>query len=227
MQNLLILFAKAPRRGQVKTRLVPFITKEAACRLQEAFIIDTLHRTDSPSWDKAVACAPTPRHPFFSQCGQTQSLQWIQQEGRDLGERMAHAFAWGFSGGYQKVVVIGCDAPTLPVSFISDAFSHLCNVPWVVGPSTDGGYYLIGGVAVHPRLFENIPWGTGQVLLRTLKRMNEDKLAYHLLPFWYDIDRPDDLRFLKEHLHGLEKEGASLPKETCRFIQSLSGEENR
>lgn len=226
---VVVLFAKAPEPGQVKTRLRPVLSEALCARLQEAFLLDTLHFTDGLPCDRAIACTPTPAHPFFLRCGQERSLTLIPQEGRELGERMRNAFRWGFSQGYGKVILIGCDTPTLPPHFIREGLVQLDRHAWVVGPSRDGGYYLIGARSGSytesdrpgPDLFSGMAWGTDQVLTETISRLNGSAVRCHLLPFWYDIDRPEDLRFLKTHLQILEADGTALPKETYPLIQKI------
>ena len=220
-RSILILFAKAPEPGEVKTRLQPLLSKEEAAALQEALILDTLVSTRSLPVQRALACAPTIHHPFFARRRKEESLFLIEQEGRDLGSRMKNAFKWGFAQGFEKVVLIGCDAPTLPFGFIQEAFERLDSFHVTLGPSRDGGYYLIGARPPLPDLFDGVDWGTDRVLTATLRRWNKRGEPLHLLPFWYDIDRPEDLLFLKEHLLVLERQGKPAPKETRRVIRSL------
>ena len=222
MKDLLILFAKAPEPGRVKTRMVPFLSEEAASQLQRAFLLDTLQLTDSLLLRRAVACLPTSDHPFFLMCGKERPLLFLNQAGADLGERMRNAFEWGFSKGFQKVLLLGGDTPTLPADFIKEAIDRLDSFDVVVGPSIDGGYYLIGGRVPIPALFEGIAWGTNTVMAMTLQKARGQQLACHLLPFWYDIDRPEDLIFLKAHLALFKEQGIVPAKETLQMIEQLS-----
>ncbi len=223
---LLVLFCKAPESGRVKTRLLPVLSPEAAADLHRAFIADTLHLTDALAdrlgVQRALACTPSVHHPFFVACARARpSMRLIQQTGDDLGERMKNVLTWGFSEGFKKIVLIGCDSPTLPEAFIREAFRQLgpdpC-VPCVLGPSGDGGYYLIGAHKSAPDLFEAMPWGTGRVMTETLRRLNAQQSPCFLLPFWYDIDRPEDLRFLAEHLPLLTRLGQPIPQETQKTM---------
>lgn len=225
MKDLLILFAKAPEPGRVKSRLVPFLSAEAAAQLQRAFFLDTLQLTDSLPLRRAVACFPDADHPFFVRCGKERPLLLFNQEGTDLGERMKSAFEWGFSQGFEKVVLLGSDAPTLPPAFIKEAVDRLESSPLVFGPSVDGGYYLIGGRPPVPAVFDGIAWGTHTVLSATLEKITRRKVRGHLLPFWYDIDRPEDLAFLRGHLALLEAEGIVTAKETRQWMAQWEKEE--
>lgn len=220
----LILFAKAPDPGSAKSRLQPLLTPEERGRLQEALILDTLHLTDPLPCRRILACTPRVDHPFFARCARERSLRLIRQEGETLGDRMRNAFSWGFLQGFQKVVLIGSDAPTLPVAFIQEAFDRLKETALVLGPSVDGGYYLIGARPPLADLFSGIPWGGDRVLTSTLRKITAEKIDCYLLPFWYDIDRPNDLIFLREVLALTERQGKPLPKETWRFLQTLSWE---
>ena len=225
MSNLLIIFAKAPESGAVKTRLTPFLSKTEAAVLQKAFLEDLLHGTHIDTVKRVIACTPTIHHPFFQQCKVKHSLELLQQEGRDLGERMKNAFQWGLNKGFKKVVIIGCDSPTLPTQFIKEAFEALSKNDVVLGPGLDGGYYLIGGVLLHPTLFSDLAWGTETVLTQTLEKLNSAKIPFHLLPFWYDIDRPQDLAFLKAHLDHLDTQNKALAHATMKTLSSLSSNE--
>ncbi|MBI3803883.1 MAG: TIGR04282 family arsenosugar biosynthesis glycosyltransferase [Nitrospirae bacterium] len=221
-EGIVIIFAKAPDPGAVKTRLQPILTVEERSGLQTALLRDTLHLTDSLRQERALACAPEVDHPFFVRCSRERPLSLVRQQGENLGERMKNALAWGFGQRFRKVVLIGSDAPTLPADFIQAAFDRLDRIPVVIGPSLDGGYYLIGARPPLPDLFDGIGWGGDQVLVSTLHKINAAKLDCHLLPFWYDIDRPNDLTFLKEQLDLLARQGKPVPKETSEFLRTLS-----
>lgn len=222
MSNRLIIFAKAPEPGAVKTRLTPFLSKNQAVELQKAFLEDLLQTTDIKNIERVIACSPTTLHPFFQDCKTKHSLGLTLQEGKDLGERMKNSLQWGLNQGFKKVIIIGCDSPTLPAKFIKEAFGALSRHEVVLGPSLDGGYYLIGAVSLHPPLFSDIAWGTDRVLTQTLEKLHSAKIPCHLLPFWYDIDRPQDLAFLKAHLDHLKDQEKILAHATMKILSSLS-----
>ncbi len=226
MSDLLMIFAKAPEPGQVKTRLTPVLSENEAADLQKAFILDLLDQTKIPcethGIQRVMACSPVD-HPFFKSLQKQEEVNLISQTGADLGERMKNAFRFGLDQGYKKIVIIGCDAPTLPVQFIENAFLSLSNQDLVIGPSLDGGYYLIGARALFSELFRDLPWGTDTVFSKTLDKINPDHTKIKLLPFWYDIDRPNDLHLLKNHLRFLKKQKPNLAKTTSeRLSQYLS-----
>ena len=216
-KTLLILFVKAPGGRDVKTRLKSVLTLKKRGQLYEAFILDTLALSASLPTQRALACTPDITDPFFTRCQKEHATLLVQQEGDTLGDRMKNAFQWAFSLGFTKVIIIGSDSPTLPPSFLEEAFKQLHTVPIVLGPATDGGYYLIGARPPLPDIFSGIPWGASTVFLETIRRLRR----FHLLPFWYDVDRPDDLAFLKEHLAYLRRKKLPFAQETGNRLKQL------
>jgi rSAM/selenodomain-associated transferase 1 len=219
--SALLLFAKAPEPGKTKTRLTPPLSRQEASRLQEAMILDLLEMTSALGVDRHLLASPDARHPFFQRISSELAIPCKDQEGENLGERMERASRCFFDEGFEKVVIIGTDAPTLPVRFIDDAFRGLDRSPVVVGPSLDGGYYLIGLRERLFFLFEGIAWGSERVLAQTLEKINSTGIGCHLLPFWYDIDRETDLSFAGRHLELLERRGEPLPARTFQFLRAL------
>ena len=137
---------------------------------------------------------------------------YIPQIGADLGERLASATQWATEQGYTKILLVGSDSPTLPISYISKAVTLLDSQDITIGPSTDGGYYLIGFSATNvamtvPFVFENIAWSTENVFQQTLARIRSLKATVGLLPPWYDIDTAEDLAFLHAHISAMRLAG--------------------
>ncbi len=221
MSDLLIIFAKAPEPGKVKTRLSPILSEEDAADLQKAFIQDLIELTEAlthkSSTERIIACTPI-THSFFQSLQQKENIRLMAQEGADLGERMKNAFQWGFKNDFKNIVIIGCDSPTLPVAFIHEAFEKLSSTDLVLGPGLDGGYYLIGSRALFPDLFIDLPWGTERVLSNTLEKISTNGCSHYLLPFWYDIDRPNDLALLRAHLPYLKQQESSIAKATAALL---------
>lgn len=223
VKKALIIFAKVPKPGLVKTRLQPDLSPDTSSQLYLAFILDTLNATASlKGVTRIMACDATRRDPFFKGLAERHNLVLIDQAGENLGARMQNAVAEADRLGYRPAVIIGTDIPTLPVDYIQEAFKQLKKHPLVLGPGADGGYYLIGCSGPTPPIFDGIAWGTGQVLTQTLQRITEKNLNAALLPFWYDVDTLDDIRFLSAHLAYLEREmGKSLAPETSRVLKTL------
>ena len=227
-KKALILFAKVPKPGEVKTRLLPDLSPEQASRIYRAFILDTLNATALLKGVKRIlACNPTRRDPFFKGLADRFGLTLIDQIGKDLGARMRNALVEARRLGFDPAVLIGMDLPTLPAAYIQEAFLRLekksQKPSLVLGPSTDGGYYLVGCSGSVPPIFDGIAWGTERVLTQTLERITDNPLNAALLPFWYDVDTLQDLRFLTQHLNYLEREaGKPVAPETARVLKTLT-----
>ena len=200
----LVLFAKAPAPGQVKTRLCPPLTPDEAATLHGTFVLDALEASASAAsrglpkqspkrFDRFLACWPSSEHVFFQIMQERHGVGIIDQVGDDLGARMAHAAEEMFARGYQRVLLAGTDLPDLPESVYQEALTLLLTHEVVLGPSSDGGYYLIG--LAHPAsgLFRDVPWSTDQVLRVTAAKAKEAGLATAQLSMHRDIDTLDDL----------------------------------
>jgi uncharacterized protein len=223
VRKALIFFSKLPRAGFVKTRLLPELTPEQANRIHLGFILDTLRSSRSMKGiTRIISCDPTRRDPFFQRLAKQFRLVLMDQAGEDLGARMRNAFAEVRRRRFDAAIIVGTDCPTLPAEYIMEAFKLLRKHSLVLGPSIDGGYYLVGCTGEPPAIFDGIEWGTEHVLRQTLERISEKKMDAVLLPFWYDIDSFKDLRFLSEHLRYLERRtGKPVAPETSRNLRSL------
>ncbi len=215
--SALIVFAKHPAPGRVKTRLTPPLTPDEAAELYRCMLLDTLAKVRSlPDVNGYLFYQDEPAAlPYFQ--GIVPDFVLLPQEGCDLGARMAGAFREVLSGGFQRVVIIGTDAPDLPVDYLHQAFRTLADdaVDVVFGPSADGGYYLLGLKALPDCLFEGIAWSTGTVLAESLARAEEAGLRVHLLPEWHDVDTAEDLQ-----RYGLVQAESGAPL-TRAYIQRL------
>jgi uncharacterized protein len=195
MTALLIIFAKEPRPGKVKTRLTPPLSSEAATQLYHSFLLDILEEMGRvPEMRLALAFSPAEAQGFFQGLAPP-GTYLFPQKGRDLGERMAQACAHGFAAGYSPVLLRGSDTPDLPAAIVSEAREVLAagKVQVALGPATDGGYYLVGLTAPRPHLFQGQKWSSSTVLESTLKVARQQDLTVHLLPVWPDIDTYADL----------------------------------
>lgn len=222
-RRALILFAKDPQPGTVKTRLQPWLDEETTYRLYLRLLDDSLGKLASVEGvDRFIGIHPSHGSGYFESIAQSGKFQLFEQEGGDLGARMRHAFRQRFEDGYDKAVIIGSDSPTLPADYIRRALDSERDV--MLGPCTDGGYYLIGMNRNVTDLFDGVAWGTGRVLGETLDRVQALGAGLELLPVWYDVDRPEDLRFLKTHLECMRHAGMTEYSETLRFLQQLNWE---
>lgn len=195
MSDVLLVFAKVPRPGEVKTRLTPTLTPEEAAHLYEAFLYDALRQYDQLSSDVRLYVAPP--LPNDGLDGLPDRVSIHMQEGEGLGARMRQAFEDAQSAGYDRAVVIGTDHPTLPTSFIRRAFAELDGSEAIsIGPTTDGGFYLLGMSTVYPQLFEGMTYSHEDVFRETLKRAGRTGAEVTVLPTWYDVDTPAALEKL-------------------------------
>ena len=200
----LVIFAKAPIPGQVKTRLCPPLTPDEAATLHGSFVIDMLERSRTAAGkfklplDRYLACAPASTHVFFKIMEERQGVALIDQEGEDIGARMCHAFERLFQKGYRFALLLGTDVPTLPFEHYQQAVTLLQSNDLVLGPALDGGYFLIGLKRPVPELFTGIPWSTSRVLALTQEKAMTLGLKTALLSSWRDCDAIDDLKALIE-----------------------------
>ncbi len=196
VHTLLMIFAKEPVAGQVKTRLCPPLSSEAAARLYGQFLEDVVEEMAGLHQIKiALAYTPASALPFF-QDRATPDIHLMAQAGADLGERLQQAFVWGFAERAQTVLIRNSDSPDLPGWLVTEAREVLerGQAQVVLGPCPDGGYYLVGLQSPQPQLFHDITWSGPTVLTETLARAEHLGLTVHLLPPWPDIDTCDDLR---------------------------------
>ncbi|CAI2717962.1 TIGR04282 family arsenosugar biosynthesis glycosyltransferase [Nitrospina watsonii] len=222
-KKALILFARDPELGKVKTRLQSSLDAETTYRLYLRILADSVAKVCAVEGvDRFIGVYPSHQSGFFDAVVASGRAQTFPQEGDDLGMRMRHAFEHRFAEGYETVVIIGSDSPTLPAAYIRQALDSDRDA--MLGPSADGGYYLIGMNRRVTDVFEGVRWGSGHVLTETLARLKAAEAGLTLLPVWYDVDRPEDLRFLKTHLEYLEHSGIGAYSETLRFLQQLNWE---
>ena len=192
--NCILLFVKSPMAGKVKTRLAAEIGQEATVGLYKCFVEDLLSMIENVD-SRLRLCFHPPE-------AMSQVQQWLgdrysyrPQRGDDLGSRLKNAFAGAFEDGFSKVVAIGSDSPDLPEEFLREAFDELESHDAVIGPASDGGYYLIGFSedSFVTEAFDDIAWSTSTVCDQTRTRLTAQGLKIHLLPLWHDVDRQSDL----------------------------------
>jgi uncharacterized protein len=198
---VIMVFCKAPIPGQVKTRLIPYLTGEEAAQLHCELTEKTLRMaTQNRLCEVCVWCSPTIDHPFFTMLAQTYSVDSHLQQGADLGERMHQAFGQVLTR-FSSAIIIGCDCPSLTSDDLEQALSQLTQgKPCVLAPAEDGGYVLIGLNQPQAALFDNMPWGTDKVLELTRVRLQSLKLDYHELDTQWDLDTVADLKRYRSSL---------------------------
>lgn len=197
--NTIIIFAKAPEPGKVKTRLTSELTPEQAAALHQRLALHTMSMaTQSTKAKVELWCAPNTEHAFFNHCIQNYSLSLHQQIGDTLGDRMYHAISDVLTRS-KHCLIIGTDCPQLTPSLLDNTFSLLnSGDDCVITPATDGGYVMLGLNRCDISLFENIDWGTDSVYDATQARLQSLSWRWAAQPPLNDIDRPSDLHLLQD-----------------------------
>jgi uncharacterized protein len=207
---LVILFAKAPVPGQVKTRLQPLLSTVDAAALQMAFVNDMLDmlRVD-------LAMADIELHTDVpTQAWASHGVRQKLQVAGDLGARLLFALAGALACGRREAMVVGSDAPTLPASYLRDLLSSTGDV--ALGPTSDGGYYAIACRKVHPRMFDGVVWSGPEALKTTQQAVRACGMTVEIGPEWFDVDEPADLDRLLA--------AADLPRHTAAWYKALGGQ---
>jgi uncharacterized protein len=197
--NALAVLAKAPVARQVKTRLLSSFTAKEAAELARSLLVDQLNHLQSlDTADFYLAFAPDDAQLLMEKLAPL-CFHLFPQQGDDLGARMAAVFERLFQIGHKNIVLIGGDLPPVPLHFFDQAYAFLDapNKLVVLGPSRDGGYYLVGCNQPTPEMFHGMSWSHSEVLTETQNKLASLKVDYHLLPPWFDIDTAEDLRHLE------------------------------
>ncbi len=211
--------AKQPIEGGTKTRLVPPFTFTEAANLSRALFMDTFDLVASiTAVDIAVGVTPPAAISYFQQIT-PQQTNLLPVEGEDIGACLHAVTAELFTYGYQKVLAMNSDGPSLPAEYLSRAIGLLDNHDVIFGPNDDGGYYLVGLLQPQPRLFQEISWSTQQVLKQSLTRSAELGLGAGILPSWHDVDTAEDFKHLMDELNAADP--PKLPH-TRLFLSQLT-----
>ena len=222
-----ILFSRAPTPGLVKSRLHTHLSPEQACALHVASTLDTaeLIARALPLASKWIfwSEAPAPQDQTNALSGSLRlprSFRAAVQQGDGLAERMADAFSRAFTSGARHIVIFGSDSPTLPAACIQQSFAALADCDLVLGPTEDGGYYLIGCRQFDPRLFADVEWSTPRTFIQTLRNAEQLGFRVQVLAPWYDLDEWKDVeRMLQE-----ARQGRPLPRHLVVFLEQLRKE---
>ena len=198
MKRAIIVMAKVPVAGTVKTRLESLLASEQCAELAKAFLQDAEKKAKTVCENTILAYSPADQRNVLENILQSENTL-LEQRGANLGERMSNAFEFAFAQDSDAVVMIGTDSPTFPAEFIEQAFSALENDSGIVlGKTVDGGFYLIGLRKFVPHLFEDVAWSSDSVHERTVKNAGTLGLArLFALPERYDVDTPSDFFVLR------------------------------
>jgi rSAM/selenodomain-associated transferase 1 len=193
----LLFFIKNPEKGKVKTRLASAIGDELAVKLYRRFLVEMLFTLNRGTFLVYLCYYPENSLSDLKHRLGGHYL-YMPQNGENLGERMKNGFVEAISMNFKRVILIGSDIPGLPLEFIEEAFKSLEEKDAVIGPSLDGGYYLIGfrDKTFSSRVFEGIPWSTKSVFEKTMKVLRKERLTVHTLQRLKDIDTIEDLKDL-------------------------------
>jgi hypothetical protein len=205
MRKVLQIFARPPVAGQVKTRLIPALGVDAATALYQQMLLHSLEQACQADYSAVqIWCAGQPEHSFFFGLSERFPISLHEQQGDDLGSRMQHALQQGLQD-HEVAVLIGSDCPSLTSAVLKQAADSLGeSAQVVIGPASDGGYYLIGmrsevsRLATITQLFEGLPWGREGVLQGTRDRIQMMGLAWNELAILNDVDVAADLLHLPD-----------------------------
>lgn len=210
-----IVFAREPVPGETKTRLASALGAEKAAALADAFIRDALAKARRLNPEELVIAGTAKggarRSRYFRGLAREFGAWLYDQGSGDLGARMARALRPFTNAG--GAILFGTDTPSLPVRLLAKNADLLDVRPVVIAPTLDGGFYLIGARGRLPDIFKPMPWGSSEVLATMLSRLRDRNEPYCLGPWWYDVDQPLDLDFLRSHLRSRTASlgGQSMP----------------
>ncbi|NNE48536.1 MAG: glycosyltransferase [Rhodothermales bacterium] len=192
MSDALAVFAKQPIAGRVKTRLQTLLDAAGAAEMYRAFLVDSVHQYIS--LNKRIYLYLDRHSADQSIVRELPDVDVRYQLGADLSERMRNASLDMFAAGHERCAIIGTDHPSLPLPFIQEAFNSLVDpMSMTIGPSEDGGYYLVGMNDFFPALFDGMTFSHERVFGDTLDRAVASSASVTVLPIWYDVDTPDQL----------------------------------
>ena len=193
-RNLLIIFTRNPELGKVKTRLAATIGNDAALEIYKDLIQQTVNASKDLELDKEVHYS---EEIVNYDAWDNDKFLKKSQSGLALGSRMENAFKQGFQNSYEQIIIIGSDLPEISEQILIDAFSALENHDFVIGPASDGGYYLLGMKSLHPEIFKNKVWSTDSVFKDTLENIKTESVK--ILETRNDIDTYKDLIEFKKY----------------------------
>lgn len=201
MKKQLIIFAREPEKGKVKTRLQAVLTQEQSLRLYKCFLKDAVETARTIDCDRRIIAWTSSGDQPRGLRRMAPEFEFYEQRGNGLGDRMYNALRT-FCASHTATVITGSDSPGLPGMYISDAFTALKKNDLVLGPTRDGGYYLIGVRKPCLHLFSDVKWSSPDVLRCTLENARALGKRTAMMPRWFDVDTPEDLERLREGGYG-------------------------
>jgi len=223
-KNALNIFIKTPVPYQVKTRFQPQLTGEESAKLYSAFLQDLDHKfAGQTGFQCCYAISPE----YYDQEILKKIVNlthFFMQQGDDFGKRKEHAFETSFSKGFGKVVLISSDVPAITTNNILESFKALNDHDCVIGPSEDGGYYLIALKSTMPFLFQDIPWNTSDVYGKTIDILRDKNMTYKILPPYQDVDTIKQLLSFYRYLQIADKKSADFPSNSWRILRDILSE---
>lgn len=219
-RSAVAIMAKAPRAGEVKTRLCPPLSHTEAAELYRCFLLDKIAQVNAlQRTTPVISYTPSEAQQWFKDLTPPHFML-LPQRGDDLGARILSTFDLLFQHGYAQVMVIDSDTPTLPSAYLEQALELMAtrDNDVVLGPTEDGGYYLIGLRRAHRELFERMPWSTSQVFPETRRRSLQHGLTVACTEYWFDVDMPYDLRRLRQSLDHVQD---GFARHTRRFFREF------
>jgi rSAM/selenodomain-associated transferase 1 len=222
MRRALLIVGKAPQAGSAKTRLVPPLSPADAAGLYRGFLLDSVALGLGLGWERVSVVHPTGHQEALLEF-LPEPIRLFEQRGGDLVNALASAFEAHLAEGFDRVILIGSDNPTLPRAPIDDACSALDAFDLSIGPTVDGGWYLLGMRERHVGVFDNIEWSTPRVYAQTLDQAGRLGLRVHAVQEWYDVDEPDDLDRLQCELVDRSADVAPNTRAALARVLSAAG----
>ncbi|SKA82999.1 hypothetical protein SAMN05443428_10520 [Caloramator quimbayensis] len=218
-----ILMTRVPIEGETKTRLIGKLSEKECANLQFNFLKDIISLFDYIKNYADIFITYTPEEKFkIIEDIIPSYVVSFPQKGIGLGERMKYAFEYVLSKNYDRVILMGSDIPMVKYNHIIDAFKALYNNDVVIGPTFDGGYYLLGMKRVYRNLFDDvIKWGGESVFERTISIAKNNNLSVKVAEKNRDIDTYEDLSYLAENISNCKKEGQPYPYNTGKFLEKI------
>lgn len=213
-EAMVCIFAKPPEPGSVKTRLIPELGPDRAAELAEAFLDDTVAMVRTLDWAECIIAATKK----FERSYFKPEEVWLQSEG-DLGDRLEKVLRLALKRR-EIVLAIGADSPGLPAAFLESARQALATADVVLGPSADGGFYLIGLKDCPVGVLDGIQWSHSTTLAVTMAKLDQFGMKTVLINPWFDVDSHDDL----ERLRRLLAHDPSAAPKTAEFLRRMSGQ---